>query len=1051
MAHFDPKELNDIKPGPILWMAAHPVAANLVMFVMLVGGFILLMGAKQEFFPQFTMDKVMITMAYPGASPEEVEQGILLSIEDAIKDVNGLEDVFSSAAEGFGTVVADIENEDMSLRIMQDVKTEIDQISTFPIDAENLTVSLIQHERSVLDIVLHGSVSQNVLRDTAEQIRTRLEQNDDITLVEFRNVRGYEIHIEVKQESLRRYNLSTPEIAAALSARSVELGGGTMKSSSGHIMVRITERKDYANEFANIPIITNNNGSVVTLGDIAEITDTFSNTDIYDTFNGRNAIEMVINSNEEKSPVTVAAATSSLIDEINADLPGDLKLTVTADRSMMFQQRAELLIKNGMTGLILVIILLALFLDVRLALWVSMGIPISYMGAFLLFPAADYFSINMISMFAFIIALGIVVDDAIVVGENVYHKREQGMSPLKASIEGAREMAIPVAVSVLTNIVAFMPLLFVSGFMGKIFALIPVVVISTFIISLFESLFILPCHLTLRKTNKDKKTLLSKIATAQKAFNRKFDAFINRFYLPFVNLSVRFRYISSAFFLFILIVMGSYVASGRLGMVMMPTIESDFSYAAAVLEVGSPLDEVRAVETRLINAAKAVIEKNGGDTLSYGVHSQVNENEITMRAYLTDVDIRPITTDEFTESWREKAGKIPGLESLNFASDFGGPGHGAALTVELSHENTEILDKASIELGKALAEYPNTRDIDDGTTRGKRQFDFTLTDLGYTLGFTPQSVGRQIRGFYYGAQAVKQQRGRNEVRVLVMLPQEERESFYHFTNMMIKSPGGSFAMLRDVVNIKDGHAYTTINRRDSQRVTDVEADVTPKAETNLIIAEFESEIFPKLQKRYPGLTYSFEGQQADMRESMQSLITGMMVVCFVMYAILAILFSSYTQPLLIMIAIPFSVVGAIVGHFIMGYSMSLPSMFGVIALAGVVINDSLILIDMANKKRKDKMKPYDAVICAARQRFRPIILTTMTTFVGLAPMMFETSIQAKILIPMAISLGYGVLFATFLTLVLIPALYMINEDIRYMFRLMKRFIRFIYANRANNI
>ncbi len=1047
MSHFKPEELKDIKPGPIALMASHPVAVNLVMFVMLVGGFMLMLNAKQEYFPPFTIDKVMVTMAYPGASPEEVEKGIVLAIEDAIKDVDGIDDVFSYAAESYATVVADIENEDESLRVVQDIKTEIDQITTFPVDAENLTVKLIKEEYRALDIVLHGSVSQNVLRDTAERIRTRLEQDDDISVVELQNVRGHEIHIEVNQDTLRRYHLSIPEIAAALSARSVELGGGTIKSSGGHIMVRITERRNYAREFANIPIITDKNGSVVTLGEIAKITDTFANKDIYGRFNGQNAIEMSVDGNASKSPVAVAAATSKLIKEINNDLPGDIELTITGNRAIMFQQRAELLIKNGINGLILVVVLLALFLDVRLALWVSMGIPISYMGAFLLFPAADYFSINMISMFAFIIALGIVVDDAIVVGENIYHKREQGMSPLKASVEGAREMAIPVSVSVLTNIVSFMPLFFVTGYMGKIFGVVSVVVIATFIISLFESLFILPCHLTFRQTKKDDKTLLSRISVAQKAFNRKVDTFINNVYIPFVKLSVRFRYISSAFFLFILIVMGSYVSSGRLGMVMLPTIESDFSHVAAVLEIGAPLHEVKAVEDRLVSAAKSVIDENGGDKLSYGVHSQIDENKVTVRVYLTDIDVRPISTDKFTELWREKTGEIPGLESLVFASDFGGPGHGAALTIELSHENTDILDKASVELGKILATYPSTRDIDDGTTRGKRQFDFTITDLGYTLGFTPESVGRQIRGFYYGIEAVKQQRGRNEVRVLVTLPRDERESIYHFENMMLKSPNGAYAMLRDVVNIEDGHAYTAISRRNSQRVTSVEADVIPKSKANLIIADFKNNIFPKLQKRYPGLTYSFEGQQADMRESMQSLISGMFVVCFVMYAILAVMFSSYSQPMLIMIAIPFSIVGAIVGHFIMGLPVSLPSMFGIIALAGVVINDSLVLIDAANKKRrKDKMKPYDAVINAARQRFRPIILTTMTTFVGLAPMMFEKSVQAQILIPMAVSLGYGILFSTFLTLVLIPALYMIDEDLRHMFKLVKRFGRFMIGN-----
>lgn len=1049
MAHFDESELENIKPGPIAWMASNPIAANLAMIVMLVGGFLLLLGAKQEIFPQFTMDIVNVSMTYPGASPEEVEQGILLAIEDAVKDVDGIDEISSSAHEGYGRVFVEIQDEDDAIRITQDIKTAVDQITTFPVDAENLTVSLLQGDDVILDMVLHGSVSQNVLRDTAERVRTKLENHDDITIVDFKNIRNYEIHIEISQETLRRYVISIPEVASILSQTSIELGGGSLKTASGQILVRMTERRNYANEFGSIPIIKNANGSTVTLSDIATISDTFEDKDIYDTFNSKPAIEMQINGTSTQSPIEVFSAVNEVIDELNATFPGDLQLTITNNRSKLFKQRAELLIKNGVLGLILVIIFLALFLDIRLALWVSMGIPISYMGAFLLFPAADYFSINMISMFAFIIALGIVVDDAIVVGENIYHKRQSGMKPLAASVTGAREMFIPVSVSILTNMIAFMPMFFMPGFMGKIFSIIPVIVISTFMISWFESLFILPSHLTFKQSKEIKNKFFGAIVKGQKAFNRKFDSFIENMYIPFLKRTVSLRYISLSAFLFVLIVVGSYVVSGRLGIQMFPRVESDFSHVSATLEVGAPEAKVKSVENKLVQSALAIIEENGAEQLSFGVHSQVNENVITMRAYLTDPDTRTISTKKLTDLWRQRAGNIPGLESLTFSSDFGGPGHGAALTVELSHEDTAILDQAAIKLAQALEEYPNTQDIDDGTAQGKRQFDFTVTDLGYTLGFTPANIGRQIRSFYYGSEAVKQQRGRNEVRAIVMLPKEERESFYHFTNMMIKAPNGSFAMLSDVVKAKEGRAYTTINRRNSQRVSTVESDVTPPSEANLIIADMKTDILPELQKLYPGLSYSFEGQQADMRESLQSLFVGMFGILFIMYAILAVLFSSYTQPLMIMIAIPFSIVGAIIGHFIMGFSMSIVSMFGIIALAGVVINDSLILIDMANKKRKEcNLSNFDAVVIAARQRFRPIILTTLTTFVGLAPMMFETSRQARFLVPMAISLGYGILFATFLTLILIPSLYMINEDIK---RLFKRFIELLLPYKPKEI
>lgn len=1035
MASYDPEELKDIKPGPIAWMAAHPVAANLFMLVMLIGGLLLMSNSKQEVFPEFSLDIVTTTMIYPGASPEEVEQGILLAIEDAIKDIEGIGDMTSKAFEGYGHVMVEIDNPDESIRISQDVKTAVDQISTFPVDAENLTVSLSKRTQNVMRLVLYGSVSENVLRDTAEMVRSTLEQDDYISLVGLSNVRDYQIHIEISQDNLRRYEISIPEIADIIRRTSIELGGGSLKTSAGEVLVRLTERRDFAVDFESIPIITNDNGSVVRLGDIATIKDTFEDSNIYSTYDGKPAIELTVDLTAAQTPVGISEATRRVIADINDSLPGDLRIAVTSDRSVIFQQRADLLIKNGLFGLFLVVIFLALFLDVRLAFWVSMGIPISYMGAFLLFPAAHYFSINMVSMFAFIIALGIVVDDAVVVGENIYHKREQGLKPLAASVEGARGMALPVSVSILTNIIAFAPMFFMPGFMGKIFSMIPVIVIAVFIVSLFESLFILPAHLTFKKATTVKNKSMRWIIDRQKGFNRRFDRFISNRYVPFLRQSVSLRYISVSIFLFILIVMGSYAASGRVGLQIFPRVESDFAYASAVLKVGAPKEDVTSVETLIINAARAVIEDNGGSERYKGIYAQVSENEIEVFAFLEDPDIRPISTKDFTELWRSKTGDVLGLETLSFASNRGGPGSGAALTVELSHNDTGVLEEAAIALAGALGEFPNTQDIDDGTAQGKRQLDFTISDLGYTLGFSPADAGRQVRGAYYGAEAVKQQRGRNEVRVLVLLPEEERNSSYHFQNLMIKAPNGADVLVRDVVDIKDGQAFTTIDRRDGRRIVTVSSDVNPPSDANLVIAAIKEGILPELQARYPGLTYSFEGAQADMLESLAALGKGSIVALFVIYAILAVLFSSYSQPLMVMIAIPFSIVGAVIGHFIMGFPMSIVSMLGIIALAGVVINDSLILIDLANQKRKDEPNSFEAVVNAARQRFRPIILTTLTTFVGLAPMMFETSRQARFLIPMAISLGYGIVFATFLTLVLIPSLYMINEDLK---RLMVR-------------
>ncbi len=1035
MSETDQEELKNIKAGPIAWMASHPVAANLAMIVMLVGGLLVLNNSKKEVFPEFDFDAVMIKMAYPGASPEEVEQSIILSIEKAVKGIDNVKKIQSSASENYGQVFVILHNDNEIMRISQDIKTAIDQISTFPINAEDLSVAVISDKQQVMEIILYGSVSDNVLRDTADNIQARLERSPDIGVVDLQGVRSHEIHIEVSQENLRRYGLSIPDISTIVSRTAIEIGGGSIKTSTGEILVRMDERRNYAAEFNDIPIIKNHNGATIYLDDIATITDGFDSSNKYAWFNNKPAITMIIRSASDQTPTGISNATKDILSEINSGLPGDLKIIVAKDESILFQQRAELLVKNGLLGLILVVMFLALFLDIRLAFWVAMGIPISYMGAFLLLPATDHFSINMVSMFAFIIALGIVVDDAIIVGENIYHKRTLGIKPLTASVEGAREMAIPVMVSVITNIVAFLPMLFMPGLMGKIFSIVPMIVISTFIISLIESLFILPAHLKFKQSKNIKNRPLLSIIKIQKSFNKKFDSFVQNKYLPFLHKSVSMRYISLSAFLCVLIIMGGYVAGGHLGIQIFPRVESDFAYAEVALKVGAPKHEVKAVETMLNNMAQKIIDDNGGQTLSFGIHSEINENIIKMRVFLTDINIRPISTKEFSDLWRKNTKQITGIKSIKFASDHGGPGGGAALTVELSHNNPEILEAAATSLAESLAEFPNTQDINDGSAQGKSQFDFSVTDLGYTLGLTPADIGQQVRGAFYGTQALKQQRGKNEIRVLVMSPEDERNSLYFVKNMMIKTPSGADVMLSDVVKRQDGRAYTTINRRDGQRVVTVETDVTPPSEANIIISAITNDTLPELQTLYPDLTYSFEGAQAEMRDSLQSLFSGMFMILFVMYAILAVLFSSYTQPLMIMIAIPFSMVGAVIGHFIMGFPMSIVSMFGIIALAGVVVNDSLILIDMSNKKRKEGMDNFTAITTAAAQRFRPIILTTLTTFLGLAPMMFETSRQARFLIPMAVSLGYGIVFATFLTLILIPSLYMINEDIKRVFNL----------------
>jgi multidrug efflux pump subunit AcrB len=1029
MPHFDPKEIKDLKPGPIAWMASHPVAANLLMLIFIFGGLLLCLNSKKEVFPEFALDSITISMAYPGASPEEVEQGIVLAIEDAITDIEGLGEITSKANEGFAQIIAEIDNVDETIRIAQDAKTAVDRITTFPIDAEELKVSVSERRRNVMKLALYGDVSATILREAAEQFHDILEQNPDIGSVELTGAKEFEIHIEISQENLRRYNLTLASVASRIQQIALELGGGALDTSSGEILVRMSERRDFASEFKNIPIILQENGAQLLLGDIAVIKDGFDDSNSYSRFNGKPAIQLEVFRVGKQTPTGVSSAVQKHIDEISEKLPVEIQVSVLDDDSTVFKQRAELLVKNGFLGLILVVLFLALFLDLRLAFWVSMGIPISFMGAFLLFPATS-FSINVISMFAFIISLGIVVDDAIVSGESIYSFRQKGHTPLKAAVLGARDISTPITISVLTNIVAFIPLFFVPGFMGKVFSIIPIVVISTFFVSLIESLFVLPSHLTFAHRKAKKGGVFSHFINAQKRFSDGFRHFVENHYGSFMKYIIKYRYIVFSFFLAILIVVGGYVSSGRMGLQLFPRVDSDFAVGAATLKVGAPLSELVAVEKQLINAAQKVIDNNGGDALSKGIFTGVQENQVNIYVFLTEPDIRPISTAEFVSEWRKETGDFAGLESLSLQSNSGGPGAGKSLTVELSHRDTQILDQAAIKLAQSIREFPLAKDIDDGSAQGKKQFDFKMKPLGYTLGLTTTDIARQVRAAFYGSEAFKQQRGRHEVRVLIRYPENERTSQFYLKNLIINAPDGTEVLLRDVVEMHEGRAYTTINRRDGRRTIQVSADIDPPSMTGKIISSITQDALPKLQAEHPGLSYSFEGQQADMRESLVSLFYGLIAILFVMYAILAVLFSSYTQPFMVLLAIPFSAIGAVFGHHIMGYSLSIVSMFGLIALAGVVVNGSLILIDLVNRKRKEGLPLERSIIEAGIQRFRPIILTTLTTFIGLAPMMFETSRQARFLIPMAISLGYGVVFATLLTLILIPALYKIIEDIK---------------------
>lgn len=1021
--------------GPIAWMAGHSVAANLILLICIFGGLISLFSIKQEVFPDVSLDTVSVTVPYPGASPEEVENGILLSIEESVRGLEGVYEVISVAREGMGMVTVEaLAGFDLQ-RLAQEIKSEVDRILTFPEEAEEPRVRIDQFRRGVLTVVLYGDAPATTLHQLGERLRDFLLQSPDITQVDLEGVPPLEISIEVPQEELRRFGFTLGDIAARLQSLALDIPGGGLKTESGELLVRLRERREYGKQFAGLPVLVTKDGSEILLRDIAHIDDSFAETDRYSKYNGQNAILLEVYRIGDETPIRVANAVRKQLQDFAPYLPPGIETDIYNDRSDTYKQRVTLLLKNGVLGLCLVLLFLGLFLEARLAFWVMLAIPISFMGSFLFLPAADI-TINMMSLFAFIIALGMVVDSAIVVGENAYHYHQEGMPFHEAAIKGAREVALPVVFSIITNIIAFIPIYIIPGTIGKTFKMIPVVVCIVFIISLVECLFVLPAQLAGQRDRR-KKGLSRWLHERQQGFSRAFTRWVREGYGPFLLFSMRHRVLTVAAALGMLTLMMSYATSGRMGFQLFPMVESDYSDGTLVLPYGAPVERTEEIVAWFEQCARQVAEESGHPELITAIITDIGPNGShtgRVRVQMPPPEIRNkiFGTEEFTRRWRAAVGEVPGVDFMRFASDTGGPGgRGRPIAIELSHRDMDVLERTSTEIAEAIATYPGIEDIDDGFQEGKQQIDFRILPEGKSLGLSARDVARQVRNAFYGAEVLRQQRGRNELKIMVRLPKEDRKTEQTIHDLLIRTPAGAYVPFREIASLERGRAYTTINRRNGRRVVQVSSEITPRSRAGEVLADLPASVLGPMTSRYPGLSYSYEGQQADIRESMASLKTTFILALLAIYAMLAIPFRSYTQPFVVMLSIPFGIVGAFLGHLIMGYDLCIPSMFGIVALAGVVVNNSLVMIDNANNRiREDGLSEHDAIHAAAVQRFRPIILTTMTTFGGLAPMIFETSRQARFLVPMALSLGYGVIFATLITLLIVPSMFLLVSDIR---------------------
>lgn len=1021
------KDKKPRKEGAIAYMARNSVAANLLMIILLAGGIWTMFNIQKEVFPQFQLDFVEVDVVYPGSSPAEVEQGILLPVEEAVRNVEGIKEIVSTAREGSGTVSIELIAGTDRMKAFQDIDQEVNRIRTFPDDIEQPEVALQTRRRDVMEVSLYGNVDVWTLRKLAERLRTILLSNPEITQVEFGNVPDYMTHVEIPRHNLRQYNLTLGQVANIIRQSSEDVPAGAVETRSGEILLRMQERKQWAEEFGKITILTSPSGAKVTLADIATIRDGFEEVGFYGEFNSRKNIGLEVFRVGEQSPMEIEERVLEIMEDFQ--LPPGVQWRVDSNRAEDFRERLSLLSENGILAIVIVLLILTLFLEYRLAFWVMMGMTVSFVGGIILLPMIGV-SINMISMFGFLVVLGIVVDDAIVVGENVYEYRQKGYSFMDAAIKGTKDVAKPVTFSILTTIIAFVPLLFMPGENGKFWWPLPAVVIVILAVSLLEALFILPSHLGHIETIKKKHRAVQKLEHYQQRFAGGFNRVIDKYYRPFLDKCLEFRYVTLSAALALLVIVGGYGLSDHMGMIMMPEVAADEIEAGVMLPVGTTPDQAAAVARQVTEATQRMFDEHNLYEVAEGIKTNVRgSNFVDVEIVMRPPDERDMTAGEVIALWRDNIGDIQGVDQITFEAERGPGGFQQDISVDLSHSDINVLERASSAFLERMERFENTRDVNDNYNKGKLQYDFKLLPEGRNLGLTSNMIGQQVRDAFFGALAMRQLRGNNEIEVRVKLPYEERKDIQNLEDFLIRTPDGVEVPLLDVVRIEPREAFTSINRRDGRRVVNVGMDVEPSNAVGRVLQRVENEILPQLRSDFPGITWTYEGSQADMRESTASLWGGFSMAMMIIYALLAIAFGSYTQPLIIMTAIPFGIIGAVIGHILLGYDLSIVSLMGVIALSGVVVNDSLIMIDYANKQRKHA-SVYEAIHEAGLRRFRPIMLTTLTTFGGLAPIILERSSQAFYLIPMAISLGFGIVFATSIILVIVPCLYLALEDVQ---------------------
>ncbi len=1019
--------------GPITWFIKNPIAGNLLMVLLIIGGFASIPKLDKQFFPTPEINQIEIRMEFRGASPSEVEEQISVRIEEAIHDLNGIEELRSTSREGLAIVMVEVESDYPTQKLTNDINTRVDAIRTFPSDAERPTVTELTYRHQMGRVQIYGDLSEREMKQLGETLRDELVRQPWVSIVDLQTARPYEVSIEVSEESLQRYQISFDQLANAVRQASINLPAGSVKRDSGDLLIQTRGQAYDRADFESIVLRSDISGQELLLSDVATVKDTFEDVDVDIEFNGQRSLGLNVYVTTSPDVILTTDTVKAWVAERSQTLPEGVSLEFWQDPSKSFKERVRTLVSNGLGGLVLVIVVLMLFLRPMLAFWVSVGIVVAYMGTLFVLPYTGQ-GLNMISLFAFLLTLGIVVDDAIIVGESVHSAQSRGLSGEHGALVGARQVVKPVIFAVISTMVFFAPMFFLPGEWGPASMGIPVVVCLALAFSLIESLLILPSHLAHMKPEPEI-AQTSWLGRTRRACADGLSWFANDRYRPFLEKCLRNHAMVGGFFLVMLCFSLALFGGGYLKSAFFPRVNSDFVVGNVEMPQGGAFSDTQAMRDRMIQAAEEIKDsyntqprfaETGAIDNILGVAGG-NKIDLVMQTVSDDLD-----TEEVAKRLRERLGDLSEAKDVRFDYTIRDPGK--PITLQFASDSIADLELLADDVRASLERYPGVFDISDSFDAPLEELVLSLKPAAENLGITLADVARQIRQAFYGEEVQRIPRDGEDIRVMVRYPEAERRAIANINSMYIRTSDGREVPFSTVATYRVETGYQSIERVDRLRTLEVAADVADDgAPPRAIVESILQNDAPTWLQMYPGLSINMDGELQEEIEFQQAMVYLGMLSMLVIFGLMAVAFKSYWQPFLVLTAVPFGLMGAIFGHWILGWQVSMFSIMGVIACAGVVVNDNLVLIDRINNLRSEGLDLESALLQGATDRFRPIILTSVTTFVGLIPIMLETSVQAQFLIPMVVSLSFGVMFATGVTLVLVPALYLLGDDIGKLF------------------